>query len=167
MTCGQINKVGIGYLKAGTKNKNGAEQWGVIHARDLVKDQLLSGIIHSVTAKGIRVSVGRDVLLNCFFGGVSSYFLPKEKTLEICRKYFSRGKKVVVKVTEANKKYAMVKMAEEYIDAEAEGLTMSKKRKSAIEKAKDEEKDQKMIKLELPKPNEVRNLYVLGSSGDI
>ena len=116
--------------------------------RDLRVGGDWDGIIHSVQAKGIKVSLGRDVTVNCFFGGISPYFIPRDKTVEICKKYFPRGKKVRVSILEVHAKYAVAKMAEDYIDGEKEGLTISKKRKLELEKAKTEAKLEKMIKVQ-------------------
>ena len=139
-------------MKAPSKKKGASEQWGIVHSRDLTTGDAVDGIIHSVTAKGIRISVGRDVIVSCYFGGISPYFIPQDKTVQICQKYFPRGKKVKVIVEKANKKFATAKMAENYIDAEAEGLTMSKKRKVELELTKTEEKPEKIIKIDMPPP---------------
>ena len=142
--------ISVGVIKNASK-KGARENWGISSVKDLRVDGEHDGIIHSVQARGIKISIGRDVTVNCFFGGISPYFIPREKTVEICKKYFPRGKKVRVSVLEVHAKYAVVKMAEDYIDGEKEGLTISKKRKLELEKAKTEAKLEKMIKVRIRK----------------
>ena len=62
-------------------------------------------------------------------------------------------------ITLVAKKYACAKMAEEYIDADVEGLTMSKKRKVEMQKT---EKPEKVIKLDIPITPEVKAEPAIG-----
>ena len=108
--------------------------------------------------------LGKDTVVSVPVGKVTPYFMPKDKSAEICKKYFKKGKSVKVQIASRFKKTLQVhlsiispanifqaSMVGDYVDGKAEGLTISTKRKKEMEKLEKNEitAPMKAIKLDI------------------
>jgi hypothetical protein len=58
--------------------------------------------------QGVLVCLGKDTVVSVPFGKVTPYFMPKDKSAEICKKYFKKGKSVKVQIASRFKKTLQV-----------------------------------------------------------
>ena len=58
--------------------------------------------------KGVLVCLGKDTVVNVPFGKVTPYFMAKDKSAVICKKYFKKGKSVKVQIASRFKKTLQV-----------------------------------------------------------
>lgn len=59
--------------------------------------------------KGVLVCLGKDTVVNVPFGKVTPYFMAKDKSAVICKKYFKKGKSVKVQIASRFKKTLQVR----------------------------------------------------------
>ena len=62
----------------------------------------------NIFCQGVLVCLGKDTVVNVPFGKVTPYFMAKDKSAEICKKYFKKGKSVKVQIASRFKKTLQV-----------------------------------------------------------
>ena len=66
-------------------------KWGVTAMSSIKKGSVHNGTVMDVQKFGVRIAIGHNMIGRCQFKNVTEGFMPKEKTMEICQKYFEKG----------------------------------------------------------------------------
>lgn len=71
------------------------KHWGIMDVTTLKPGQICDGMIVGVKNFGIQISIGHKLIGRCLFKNATQYFLPAQKSVEICSKYFKKGESLL------------------------------------------------------------------------